>query len=448
MKKPILLIAFLCIALLLQAQVSQTVSVSAGGLASALTTNEKATVTNLTVKGIIDARDFKTMRDDMPVLADLDLTDVAIAAYTGFDGTSLWPENLANAIPAFAFYNVIKNKTQVSLLSIKLPSSITSIGKSAFQFCSGLTGPITFPPSVTLIEAGAFNVCGLTGILTIPSTVTSIGGNAFASCYRLTGVFISSSVTLIEDNAFTNCGLIAVDSNNPNYTAIDGVLYDKSITSVMTCPTSKTGIFDVPSSVTSIGNNAFFNCMALTSVSLPSSLKAIGKYAFSNCQSLASMILPSSVKQIGERAFSSCYALSSIKTYSSSPINLSSSLDVFNGVNKTTCTLYVPQGSKNAYKAASQWKDFMVIEEFSTTAVELINSDGLSVYPNPATDGFQIHGINGISTLGMFDFNGKLLFTKEIKSDEYISISTLPQGLYIVRITSEADMFDMKLIKR
>ncbi len=448
MKKTILLSVFLCIALILQAQISQTVSVTAGGLVSVLTTNEKTTATNLTIKGIIDARDFKTMRDDMPLLADLDLSDVAIAAYTGLDGTSIWTENLANVIPAFAFYNGKIGKSKESLKSIKLPSSITSIGQAAFELCSGLRGTITIPSSVTSIGSGAFNSSGITGILTIPSSVTSIGGSAFSGCFGLTGVFIPYSVTLIEENAFSNGALITVDSNNPNYTSIDGVLYDKSISSILRCPSSKTGTIDIPVSVTSVGNSAFFGCMALTSVSLPLSIIAIGKHAFNNCQSLTSMILPASVNQIGERAFSSCYALSSIQTYSGNPINLSSSPDVFKGVNKTTCTLYVPQGSKTAYQAASQWKDFMIIEEFSTAAAELIKADGLSVYPNPVTDEFQIHGIKGIATISVFDCNGKLLLNREVENNEYVSVKSLPKGLYIVRIISNSDMFERKLLRK
>ncbi|HEX7583948.1 MAG TPA: hypothetical protein VF373_04615, partial [Prolixibacteraceae bacterium] len=72
MKYPLLIIC-LCTTFLLHAQVSKTVNVTAGSLSLALTNTEKSTITNLTLTGTIDARDFKTMRDSMTVLAEIDL---------------------------------------------------------------------------------------------------------------------------------------------------------------------------------------------------------------------------------------------------------------------------------------------------------------------------------------------------------------------------------------
>ncbi len=106
MKQPIFLFLCLCLTVMLQAQVSKKVSVTAGGLASKLTDVEKTTITNLTLTGTIDARDFKTMRDSMTVLKKLDLTGVSILKYTGLDGSSTrnivttYPEN---SIPRSAF---------------------------------------------------------------------------------------------------------------------------------------------------------------------------------------------------------------------------------------------------------------------------------------------------------------------------------------------------------
>jgi len=74
MKRILLLIVGFSITLMLNAQVSKTLNVSAGGLFSALTPTELSTVTNLIITGTIDARDFKTMRDNMPVLANIDLS--------------------------------------------------------------------------------------------------------------------------------------------------------------------------------------------------------------------------------------------------------------------------------------------------------------------------------------------------------------------------------------
>ena len=91
-----------------------------------------------------------------------------------------------------------------------VPSSVTSIGKSAFSGCSGLTS-LTLPSSVTSIDGYAFDSCsGLTS-LTIPSSVTSIGDGAFWGCSGLTSMTIPSGVTSIGKWAFYGCsGLTSI----------------------------------------------------------------------------------------------------------------------------------------------------------------------------------------------------------------------------------------------
>ena len=102
------------------------------------------------------------------------------------------------------------------LSSVSLPSTILTIGNSAFWGCSGLTS-ITIPNSVTSIGNWAFQGCsGLTSI-TIPNTVTSIGGCAFLWCDNLTSITIPNSVIIIGEWAFNGCsGLTSVISEIQN----------------------------------------------------------------------------------------------------------------------------------------------------------------------------------------------------------------------------------------
>ena len=142
---------------------------------------------------------------------------------------------------------------------------VTSIGESAFTGCRGLAS-ITIPSSVTTIADYAFSWCsGLTSV-TIPNGVTTIGDDAFGSCSGLTA--------------------IAVEALDPAYSSKDGVLFDKSETNLITCPAGKVGSYTIPSSVNTIGTNAFDGCGGLTSITIPNGVTTIGDSAFSGCYGL------------------------------------------------------------------------------------------------------------------------------------------------------------------
>ena len=186
--------------------------------------------------------------------------------------------------------------TSIGELSIKIPSSVTSIGDGAFRDCSGLTS------------------------IEIPSSVTSIGYEAFYDCSGLTHIEIPSSVTNIEKNAFGSCDVLSsinVVSDNSIYSSEDGVLYDKNKRKLICVPAGKNGKFVIPSSVTSIGNYAFMYCRGLTSIEIPSSVTSIENEAFWNCHSLTSIEIPSSVTSIENDVFWNCCGLTSIRIPSS-----------------------------------------------------------------------------------------------------------------------------------
>ncbi|HLN71848.1 MAG TPA: leucine-rich repeat protein [Prolixibacteraceae bacterium] len=449
MKKLILLFCFLSFTSVIFAQVSKTVNLAtAGTLSTSLTSSELATITNLTITGTMDARDFKTIRDDMPLIEALDLSGGTISAYNGTEGTSTSRNDYpADAIPDYAFLNSITRLGKIDLTTIVFPSSLSSIGIYAFTGCGRLTNvkipssvaiigehafadcndltTVTIPSSVTSIEKYTFFHCSGLSNVKIPSSVTSIGACAFSFCSGLTTVTIPSSVTSIRDEAFTaSNGLITVDSNNPNYSSLDGVLYNKSRTVLIHCPTSKIESFIIPSSVTSIGNAAFNGCRGLTTVTIPSSVASIGASAFVNCNGLTSII-----------------------TSSITPIDLSESYGVFDSF-KTSSTLYVPLGSKSAYQAAFRWKDFANIVEKDFTGIDPIISDQpLNVYPNPTTGKVklvfkQIPQMG--STLTVNDFTGKTILTQFIQNkEEEVDLGGNSPGVYLIR----TNMKDFKIQK-
>ena len=303
-----------------------------------------------------------------------------------------WSTTITTAIiPASVTYNSVSYSVTsigesafescISLTSVTIPNSVTSIGENAFLGCSGLTS-IDIPNSVTSIGRWAFYYCdGLTSV-TIPNSVTSIGEGAFESCISLTSVTIPNSVTSIGYRTFYHCRSLTsinVASDNSNYCSVDGVLFNKDKTTLIQYPGGKQGSYTIPNSVTSIGDGAFDDCDGLTSVTIPNSFTCIGEDAFSYCDGLTSVTIPNSVTSIGEDAFgwcsgltsvtignsvtsigdgafSECYGLTSVTNYASTPQNLGS--NVWNGVDKSTCVLYVPAGSISAYQSADVWKNF------------------------------------------------------------------------------------------
>ena len=202
-----------------------------------------------------------------------------------------------------------------SLTNITIPNSVTSISRYTFWNCTSLKS-VTIPGSVTSIGEYAFDGCTRLASVTIPDSVTSIGYGAFYECTSLANITIPSSVTSIGDYAFYNCTSlksIEVSDNNENYSSVDGVLFNKDKSKLITYPASKADSeYAIPNSVTSIDYYAFENCTSLTSVTIPNSVTSIGDNAFENCTSLTSVTIPDSVTSTGACVFLSCKDLMSV----------------------------------------------------------------------------------------------------------------------------------------
>ncbi|MGA2245333.1 MAG: leucine-rich repeat domain-containing protein [Verrucomicrobiota bacterium] len=158
---------------------------------------------------------------------------------------------------------------------------------------SGSAGSVVIPnttnglPVTSIGSVAFFENRSLTN-LTIGTNVATIGGQAF-SYSSLAAVTIPPSVTNIAFGAFFNCNdLLAftVNSNNPVYASAAGVLFNQSQTNLIEFPAGKAGSYAVPTNVTSIGVDAFFDCTNLTSIVIPASVASIGDYAFDSCSSL------------------------------------------------------------------------------------------------------------------------------------------------------------------
>ena len=244
--------------------------------------------------------------------------------------TSVTIPDSVTSIGSYVFYKCTR------LTSVTIPDSVTSIGDYAFYNCTSLTS-VTIGNSVTSIGDWAFSGCYFTsenfvnnsnvelddsskptivdtdaggfcikdnvlvnmrpayaiGEVTIPNSVIIFGYSAFDSCESLISVTIPDSVTCIDDRTFSSCTSltsIEVSGNNKNYSSIDGVLFNKNKSRLITYPAGKTDSkYVMPNSVISIDDDAFDSCINLKSVTIPNSVTSIDSGAFSNCISLTSI---------------------------------------------------------------------------------------------------------------------------------------------------------------
>ena len=187
---------------------------------------------------------------------------------------------------------------------------VTSINANAFYGCNGLN-TVTISNAITSIGETAFGYCSnLTMVNFNATSCTSMGSSSrpvFMGCESLTTLNIGDNVTRIPEYAFRSCnGLTTVNFNATNCT-----LMGSSSKPVFSGCESLTTL-NIGENVTNIPENAFRGCSGLTSVTIGNSVTSIGSYAFYNCSGLTSVTIPNSVTSIGSYAFYNCSGLTSV----------------------------------------------------------------------------------------------------------------------------------------
>lgn len=312
-------------------------------------------------------------------------------------------ENGVTRIGDYAFYGCSR------VTSVSIPNSVITIGNSSFRDCSGLTSVI-IPNSIVSIEDFAFSGC--TGLIsmTVPDSVLNIGGFVFTNCSRMTSITLPNSITSIPDCVFQNCiGLTSIN---------------------------------IPNSVSSIGNWAFSGCSGLTSINIPNSVESIGFAAFLDCIELASVVIPNSVTYIQTYAFGGCVGLEHIYVESIKPATCT---DItFDGANKTTCTLHVPNNTKPDYSTAIGWKDFFIIQENTLGLMDFKNNKVLvmKAYPNPTTGTVYIETLNNsIPDIKVYDLGGKQLIQNQGND---VDLTAYSKGIYLLQVDGKM----VKVVKK
>jgi len=328
-----------------------------------------------------------------------DAVSITVTGYTGTNGSVVIPNTINGFTVTGVGMNAFNGNT--SLISITIPSSVTSIGDEAFFGCTNLISAIfpddlitigndsfvecysltnvTIPNSVTSIELGAFDGCSSLSSITIPDSVTNLGDGAFGDCTSLTNIFVEAGnpdysslngvlfdkaqdtlleyppglanstytipdgvVTMAENafwfspnlvnitipgsltnivgsqlaSAFFACAAltnICVSANNPAYSSLNGVLFDKVQDALLQYPPGITNAtYTIPSSVKTIEGDAFAICTNLVSITIPNSVNNIEQGAFQACISLTSLAIPNGVTYIPDEAFTDCASLTNI----------------------------------------------------------------------------------------------------------------------------------------
>ncbi|MES2659553.1 MAG: leucine-rich repeat domain-containing protein [Verrucomicrobiota bacterium] len=190
-----------------------------------------------------------------------------------------------------------------SLKNMELPAGLVRFGLGAFAYTD--LRKVKIPAGVKTISAGAFTLCSRLKEVEIPEGVEVIEPEAFSYCSMLETLDLPASVTNVTAASFaiTDLKRINVATGNRRYSSVDGILYNKDRTLLISCPVLKSGSVKIPAGVKRLGEKSFLRCRNLKSVELPKGLLAIEARAFDECNSLAQVNLPDGVTDIGHHAF-------------------------------------------------------------------------------------------------------------------------------------------------
>ena len=284
-------------------------------------------VTKLRLSGTMNSYDMMVIRNKMINLLELDLENVNIVAnnyeyYTGCHSE----DDVFGA-------NFLREK---GILSVVMPSSITSIGDNAFYYCGKLRSITNLTNNLTFIGSGVFRSCNKITSFDLPESLTTIGSSAFEFCEGLTSIIIPEGMTTIDYGTFKDC---------------------RKLSNVY-----------LAKETTRIGDWAFTSCVELSEINLPPALNSIGDYAFGSCENLKKVYayMPD-VPELNTNSFS---------TYQ-------------------TATLYVPEFLYNSYFYDTNWSQFLSIETCSlspddylklSTNQDVTFSDGDERIPDTSED--------------------------------------------------------------
>lgn len=472
------------------------VTTVAGGLKD-LVADKSAT--ELTVKGDIDARDIKFISDEMPNLHVLNLKDANIKAFSAseeyFGGQKDYE---AGVLPSYCFFakkytsivlpSTLKSVGEASLAgcteiaTINIPNGVDSIGNSAFNGCKALKG-IVIPSTIKTIGDYAFarsgvesadlsgmSASGKIGVkvfsncdklanVVLPINCTAIVAGMFSGCSSLTQISLPTSIESIGEEAFMQTGLKSIDLSGCTALKTIGMWAFANV------PVEN---LTVAPNIESIGEGAFFYNSTLKGITLPSNVKEmsdfmlagcseitagpivgegvtkIGRFSFADMKKMNNPELPTTVNYIGDKAFENTVGMTELKVNATIVPQLGDS--VFAGIKQPMVKLKVPEASIPLYKAADQWKEFL-ITDLTNVELQKTNSDIKAFFVGKE---LNIKASLPINRASVYDPSGVLLAVATPGSETaQIDTANFSGNLYIVIIVLETgEAKTIKLIRR
>lgn len=298
------------------------------------------------------------------------------------------------------------------LSHVAFPESVVEVGSELFS-SSGLVS-FTFPKNMTQIGRSMFYNCtNLTEII-VPESIGSIGDKSFSQCVNLKKVSLPEKLETLGEQAFSGCSSLEEINIPSSLDKVKRLTFDdcKSLTKV-----------EIPEGLEEIDSDVFRNCTNLAELKLPKSLKKLGSYFISGCESIREITIYHQTENIAQLAFMDCKNLEKVHlhravlptahivTIPDSPVIPSDN----------NCTLCVPKGSAESYRASNIWNTFKAIEEEEIT--EELNYQ-LS-FPASISGGRLT--VDGGSTKNVMEFtmNSNIVITAESNKGYHLVSLTL-----------------------
>ena len=311
-----------------------------------------------------------------------------------------------------------------NLASVSLPKSLITIGDAAFAYTA--VTEMDLPSQVDSIGTCAFNGCRQLKRVKVPDTVKHFGNQVFCACESLEEVNLPSGLTKIGSSMFSFCKKLS-------HVVIPSGVRSIDYQAFYECSSLES--LDFPEGLKIIGGSAFYSCFSLKKVNLPNTVQTIHSNAFDRCTSLEEVnlgnqlekmgwqvfvyskikeiTLPATLQECGQYVFAYCEDLETITVCAVTPPRVEKDWEAIVPKAKfSTITLYVPEGCADAYRSAVEWKYFTnIVEKKMDNQTNGINSPSFSTSQSAF---FDLHGhpLQGTPHKGIYIQNGKKVVIK------------------------------------